>query len=96
MLFRSLVPRVLPEKACAAIISDSWERPAIFRWLQAQGNVSDTEMLRTFNCGVGMVLCVPKKDCDVALKTLNRDAENAFYLGDIVERDADSAQVVFR
>ncbi len=90
------LPRVLPPQACAAIIADSWERPAIFRWLQEQGNVSEAEMVRTFNCGVGMVLCIPKKDCDVALKTLNRDTETAFYLGDIVDREADTPAVVFR
>ncbi len=52
------LPRVLPEGVDAVIDAGSWQRPAVFRWLQAQGRVPESEMLRTFNCGVGMVLCV--------------------------------------
>ena len=80
------LPRVLPDNACAVIDRKSWTRPPIFDWLQEQGKVAEFEMLRTFNCGIGMVLCVPEKECDVALATLNRDGEQAFKIGVIEER----------
>ena len=53
------LPRVLPAKTAARIQASSWEWPAIFSWLQDQGQVEKTEMYRTLNCGVGMVVCVP-------------------------------------
>ena len=52
------VPRVLPENLCARIDLSSWQLPPVFSWLQQAGNVEQLEMLRTFNCGVGMVLAI--------------------------------------
>src|SRR5690606_24676898 len=51
------IPRVLPAGAGASIDLSSWQRPAVFDWLQDQGNVDETEMHRVLNCGVGMVIC---------------------------------------
>ena len=56
------LPRVLPDGTRAVIDGQSWQIPEVFRWLQAQGNIVESEMLRTFNCGVGMVVCVAAKD----------------------------------
>ncbi len=89
------LPRVLPDNACAAINKQSWSRPEIFNWLQEQGNVNEHEMLRTFNCGIGMVLCIPEQDCQVALDVLNRTEESAFLIGQIEERDGDKEAVRF-
>ncbi len=89
------LPRVLPDNACAVINRDSWTRPAIFNWLQEQGNVADHEMLRTFNCGIGMVLCVPEKDSQVALDVLNRTEDCAFLIGQIQERGASKEAIRF-
>lgn len=80
------LPRVLPDNACAMIDKSSWTMPAIFNWLQEAGNVASHEMLRTFNCGIGMVLCIPAKDCEVALELLNRGGESAYRIGEIVEK----------
>ncbi|MBA3325301.1 MAG: phosphoribosylformylglycinamidine cyclo-ligase [Rhodobacteraceae bacterium] len=52
------LPRVLPEGLGAAIDLDAWELPAVFAWLRRQGGVADAEMLRTFNCGIGLVAVV--------------------------------------
>ena len=87
------LPRVLPDKACAQIKKDSWPRPEIFVWLQEQGNVADQEMLRTFNCGIGMVLCIPEKDCQVALDLLNRSGEGAYLIGTVTERGESGAAI---
>lgn len=53
------IVRVIPETMGIRVDLESWERPAVFKWLQEQGQIEGTEMLRTFNCGIGMVLVVP-------------------------------------
>ena len=58
------IPRVLPDNAQAVIDVASWNRPAVFDWLQEQGNVDETEMHRVLNCGVGMVICVAQSDAE--------------------------------
>ena len=56
------LPRVLPEGLNADIDLNSWTFPEIFLWLQEQGNVSQADMLTTFNCGIGMIVCVDAAD----------------------------------
>ena len=87
------IPRVLPESAKAVIDLDSWQLPGVFQWLQAQGNVEKTEMYRTFNCGVGMVICVPADAADNALKLLKDAGEEAWVIGTI-ETAADGEEQV--
>ena len=78
------VPRVLPEGLNASIQLNTWELPAIFKWLQDQGNVSQADMLTTFNCGIGMIVCVDSDDEAQTLNTLNNQGETAFTIGEIV------------
>ena len=75
------VPRVLPDGLAAVIELQSWELPPLFRWLQQAGNIADTEMLRTFNCGVGMVVVVAAEHAEEALARLNNAGETAFRIG---------------
>jgi phosphoribosylformylglycinamidine cyclo-ligase len=82
------LPRVLPEGTRAVIDAASWERPAVFRWLQEKGNVVESEMLRTFNCGVGMVVCVAEQEAEQALELLAAQGETAWRLGRIEASDA--------
>ncbi|GAA5525722.1 phosphoribosylformylglycinamidine cyclo-ligase [Microbulbifer aestuariivivens] len=77
------LPRVLPEGAKAKIDVSSWEMPPVFRWLQQAGNIDGREMYRTFNCGVGMVICVPAEQAEQALQTLQQLGEEAFIVGSI-------------
>ncbi|MCU7844176.1 MAG: phosphoribosylformylglycinamidine cyclo-ligase [Candidatus Thiodiazotropha sp. (ex Monitilora ramsayi)] len=77
------LPRVLPENCKAVIDSDSWQLPEVFAWLQSQGGVANSELLRTFNCGVGMVVCVSPQDADLTIDTLNNLGETAWRLGQI-------------
>lgn len=84
------LPRVLPEGCAAHIERSSWTRPAVFDWLQEQGNIEDHEMLRTFNCGVGMVVCVAAADAERALDILGQQGETAWRLGEIRPGDADT------
>lgn len=89
------IPRVLPANTKAVIDSNSWELPPVFQWLQEQGNVAAEEMYRTFNCGVGMVVCVPNSQVDAALAELSQPNEPAFVIGQIATADADEKQVQF-
>ena len=77
------LPRVLPKNCNAIIETSSWQWPEIFQWLQTEGNVETTEMYRTFNCGVGMVLCVAPKDVDKALSMLIEAGHTAWNIGRI-------------
>ncbi len=75
------LPRVLPTGTQAVINTDSWQRPPIFQWLQEQGRVPESEMLRTFNCGVGMVLVLAQSEVEQALAMLSTAGETAWVMG---------------
>ena len=77
------IPRVLPEHTKAIIDTNTWTVPPVFQWLQEKGNISPTEMYRTFNCGIGMVICVPANETDTALGLLAAAGETAMVIGTI-------------
>ncbi len=87
------IPRVLPENCKAVLDLSSWQLPAVFNWLQQQGNIEPQEMYRTFNCGVGMVICVPADEVSAALALLNAAGEHAWQIGEIQAISGDEAQV---
>ena len=78
------LPRVIPDNLNAKIDLKSWQFPAIFDWLQSNGNVSQADMLITFNCGVGMVICVAPEDEAATLSLLAELDETAFVMGEVV------------
>ncbi len=75
------VPRVLPEGLTAEIQKKSWTLPPLFQWLQTQGNISDFEMHKTFNCGIGMVIIVDKVHALEATQLLASSGEQVITLG---------------
>lgn len=75
------LPRVLPDHTQAILNKNSWERPAVFAWLQTNGNIVEQEMYRTFNCGIGMVVCVAKSDVQPCIKALENAGEVAWPIG---------------
>ena len=87
------IPRVLPENCKAIINTNSWQLPEVFKWLQSEGNVDTTEMFRTFNCGVGMVISVPSESADKSIELLNSLGETAWKIGHIAERTEQEEQV---
>jgi phosphoribosylformylglycinamidine cyclo-ligase len=87
------IPRVLPNNTKAVIDLHSWQRPAVFNWLQQHGNVKPVEMFRTFNCGVGMVIAVPQSDTARALALLAEQGESPWVIGHIAHANADEPQV---
>lgn len=88
------IPRVLPDNTKAVIDGNSWQWPAIFNWLQQQGNISRHEMYRTFNCGVGMIVVVPQDKLQQALSLLTQAGETAWHLGEIQAAAAGDELVV--
>ena len=88
------IPRVLPENTQAVLDTNSWQLPDVFQWLQDSGNVEITEMYRTFNCGVGMVLITAAEDADAITASLNHNGDTAWRLGDI--EAGDNKQVIFK
>lgn len=87
------LPRVLPENTKAKINALSWEIPPVFKWLQKAGNVAQSEMYRTFNCGIGMVVCVPAEHEQTALSLLSQDDTVALTIGRIESSDSCSPLV---
>lgn len=77
------LPRVLPDGTRAVLDRASWQMPALFQWLQTNGNIHAEEMLRTFNCGVGMILCVPAEQSERACARLAQLGERAWVIGRI-------------
>ncbi len=77
------LPRVLPAGLGAEIRLETWRRPAVFDWLQAAGNIDQQELLRTFNCGIGMVVCIPEAHAADARRLLETHGETAFEIGRI-------------
>lgn len=88
------IPRVLPANVTAVIDSQSWQRPAVFDWLQQQGNVVDREMYRTFNNGIGMVVCVDEQDADATVQILTALGETAMRIGHIEASQSDEQVII--
>jgi len=88
------LPRVLAEGTRAVIDTGAWPRPPIFDWLQEQGGIPDAELYRTFNCGVGMVLCVPADQAATAIEHLQAAGEQAWIIGTIEAHDGAGPRVV--
>lgn len=84
------LPRVLPPSSKAVIDTNSWQQGPVFDWLQENGNVAQLEMYRTFNCGIGMVVCLPQKDVQNALAILEDSGEQAFVIGQISKGTANA------
>jgi len=86
------VPRTLKKGLDAQIDSNSWVHPAIFDFLQTQGGIDKNEMLRTFNCGIGMVVIVPQAQTDAAVQSLHASGETVWHIGEVVDaRHAEAA-----
>ena len=85
------VPRILPEHLTARLARASWPLPPLFIWLQSEGNVADDEMLRVFNCGIGMVVIVAAEHARKAGELLRAAGETVFTIGSIANRDQGEA-----
>ena len=87
------IPRVLPKNLAAKLDSNSWETPEIFNWIQDQGKIDANEMYRVLNCGVGMIVIVPKESLDDSIKLLNSNGEDSWLIGEIVSSDGNQVLI---
>jgi phosphoribosylformylglycinamidine cyclo-ligase len=89
------VPRMLP-KPCKAIINGKgWSIPPIFSYLQKAGQISDREMLRTFNNGLGLVIVVSEEESSEVLLRLKAMGETAYHIGSVESRDDSEEAIQF-
>jgi phosphoribosylformylglycinamidine cyclo-ligase len=86
------VPRILSEGLAARLERASWPQPPLYAWLQRQGKVDDDEMLRVFNCGIGMVAIVAEQHADAAARLLRAAGETVWRIGSVQTRAAAEAQ----
>ncbi len=79
------LPRILPPGLGARIDLDSWSLPPVFRWLREAGNIPEDEMLRTFNCGIGMVLVTSPSLAPTLVPMLEAEGERPVVIGRVIE-----------
>jgi phosphoribosylformylglycinamidine cyclo-ligase len=89
------LPRILPQGVQARIIRDSWEVPPVFAFLQEAGQVSEAEMLRTFNMGLGLLLTVPEEQVQEVILRIEAMKERAWLVGEIAARKPNAPHLVF-
>ena len=94
--FPENIPRVLPRRLAAEIDLAAVKAPAVFSWLAKTGGVEANEMLRTFNCGVGMIAVVSPDKADTVAAALAAEGENVFRLGRMVAREEGAAGTIYR
>lgn len=90
------IPRVLPENTQCVIERNSWKRPAIFDWLQENGNIDSHEMHRVFNNGIGMAVIVAAEDADKAKAAFEAEGETVYVIGKIEQRPEGEPGCVIR
>ena len=88
------LPRVLPEHLVATIDATTWTPPPVFKWLAGSARSGTTEMLRTFNCGIGMVLVVAPEDEDAVLALLRAGGDAAVTIGAMATRQSGEEPVL--
>ncbi|HCL68081.1 MAG TPA: phosphoribosylformylglycinamidine cyclo-ligase [Gammaproteobacteria bacterium] len=84
--FQENLPRSFDSDLTASIDLNSWKRPEIFKWLEAQGNVGAEEMLRTFNCGIGFILFCPPEHVTSVSQILTLAGEHPLVIGELIQR----------
>ncbi|OBY26996.1 phosphoribosylformylglycinamidine cyclo-ligase [Leisingera sp. JC1] len=77
------LPRVLPEDLGADIDLNAWDLPPVFKWMAETGGIAEAEMLKTFNCGIGMILSVSADRADELVKVLEGEGETVARLGTV-------------
>jgi phosphoribosylformylglycinamidine cyclo-ligase len=94
--FPGNIPRVLPKGVRACIDPESWPQPPIFGFLQQQGELAADEMLRVFNCGIGMILVVPREEEEDVIQRLRALSERAYAIGEIEGKQPDEPALLYR
>jgi phosphoribosylformylglycinamidine cyclo-ligase len=85
------LPRILPKDCQAVIRRSSWTPHPIFHFIKKAGNITEEEMMRTFNNGIGLIIIVAEKDVQDVMHQIEATSEKAFHIGWIEERDSGAA-----
>lgn len=88
--FTENIPRVLPEDLAAHIDLDAITLPPVFQWLCDAGSIDESEMLKTFNCGYGMIVVVSRENVEAVTSILTRENEQVVVLGNLSKRNGDA------
>lgn len=94
--FPENIPRVLPKHLAAEIDLSSFQVPDVFSWLAKTGGVAQNEMLRTFNCGIGMIVVVSADKVDEVTKVLEAEGETVARLGRMIAREDGAHGVTYK
>jgi phosphoribosylformylglycinamidine cyclo-ligase len=89
--FPDNIPRILPKGLGARIDLARVAVPAVFQWLASEGSIAESEMLRTFNCGIGMIVVASPEKADAVVKAFTRAGETVVILGDITSARGDTS-----
>jgi len=89
------ITRVIPDRLGLEIDLSAWELPAVFQWLQTRGGINETEMLRTFNCGIGMVILVAEDIADEICQALDTAGEAVYKIGRVTNHAGNTPRVTY-
>mgnify|MGYP003323990125 FL=1 len=88
------IPRILPEGLAAVLERSAWDMPELFSWLQQKGKITDCEMHRVFNCGIGMAIIISNEHVEAAMKELRNAGEVVWHIGAIQRRGEGEEQIL--
>ncbi|CAG2122126.1 unnamed protein product, partial [Medioppia subpectinata] len=80
------IPRTLPKHLAVVLDASKWEVQDIYKWIKSEGNIADREMLKTFNCGLGMICIVSQSDAPSVLDMIHSNGEKAYIVGNVIQR----------
>ena len=87
------IPRSIPNTLSSEIYLNNWKMPSLFSTLQSLGKIKIIDMLRIFNCGIGMTLVIEPKDLDTTMKVLSKHKFKGFMIGKVVNKS--SSKITF-
>ncbi|MCW5619024.1 MAG: phosphoribosylformylglycinamidine cyclo-ligase [Nitrosomonas sp.] len=90
------LPRILPAHTSAVLHKNTWTMSPFFHWLQQLGNIDEAEMLRVFNCGIGMAIVVSADQADAVMQHLHAAGETVWCIGEITERATGQSAIVVK
>jgi phosphoribosylformylglycinamidine cyclo-ligase len=93
--FAGNVPRVLPKGVRARIDPRAWPRPGVYAWIQRHGEIDEAELLRVFNCGIGMIVVAPAEQAEDIVHRLGGLGERAYRIGVVERKSAGDDVLVF-
>ena len=87
------IPRVIPKGLKAIVSKELWDMPKIFKWIQFEAKLSEDELFKTFNCGIGMVLIIKQESKDRVMTSLRNSKEVVFEIGKIIKSNLNDKQI---